>query len=210
LPCFSSFAFKNGNFRGLTGLGVISLSASNSVLANIARPYAAALFDLASETKSIAKVEKDLSEMGTLISSNEDLSRLLTSPVISAEAKTAAVEKILTKAKLNETVANFIRAVARNGRLFVLPTMIEVFGELCAKSRGEISAEVISAAPLNKKQLDDLAKTLKNKTGKTVALDTSVDPSLIGGLVVRVGSQMIDSSLKTKLSAMKIAMKEVR
>ncbi len=190
--------------------GFSSLSASSSVFANIAKPYASALFDLANETKSVAEVEKNLSEMGALISSSEDFSQVLSSPVISAEAKTIVIEKILAKAKFHKIVANFIRAVARNGRLFVLPTMIDAFGDLCAKARGEISAEVISAAPLSKKQLGDLAKTLKTKTGKTVTLDASVDPSLIGGLVVRVGSQMIDSSLKTKLSAMKIAMKEVR
>jgi len=186
------------------------LSASRSVLANIARPYASALFDLATETKSVAGIEKDLEQMGNLVSSSEDLSRLLVSPVISSEAKSTAIEAVLVKAGFDESVANFIRAVARNGRLFALPAMIEAFGELCAKARGEISAEVISAAPLSKKRLGELAKTLKSKTGKTVKLAASVDPSLIGGLVVRVGSQMIDSSLKTKLGAMKIAMKEVR
>jgi len=186
------------------------LSASSSVLANIARPYAVALFDLASETKSIAKVEKDLDDMGELISSSEDFSRLLASPVISAEAKAAAVESVLEKSDFLLVSANFIRAVARNGRLFVLSAMIEAFKSLSAKGRDEINADVVSAVPLSKKQIGDLAETLKSKTGKTVTLEQSVDASLIGGLVVRVGSQMIDSSLKTKLSAMKIAMKEVR
>ncbi len=186
------------------------MSASSSTLASIARPYASALFDLAKETKSVTDVENGLAKIGELIASSRDLSRLLASPVISADAKQAAMEKILARAGAHELVANFIRAVARNGRLFALPAMIGTFDELCARERNEIGAEVVSAAPLSRKQLGDLARTLQSRTGKKVSLDASVDPSLIGGLVVRVGSQMIDSSLKTKLTAMKIAMKEVR
>ena len=138
-----------------------------------------------------------------------DFGRFLRSPVISAGEKSVAVEAILGKANLNPTVANFVKVVARNGRLFALPAIIKAYQALAAAGRGEVTADVTSAAPLTSAQLKSLADTLKTKIGKTVTLTEHVDPSLIGGLQVKVGSQMIDSSLKTKLTAMKIAMKEV-
>ena len=116
---------------------------------------------------------------------------------------------ILGRANAGTVVANFIKVVARNGRLFALPTIIASFRALAAKARGEVVADVTSAVPLNSAQIASLSDTLKAKIGKTVTLQEHVDPSLIGGLIVKVGSQMIDSSLKTKLTAMKIAMKEV-
>src|SRR5690606_7055528 len=118
-------------------------------------------------------------------------------------------DAILGKAKVNPLVGNFLRVVAGNGRLFALDQIIAVFRELTARARGEITAEVTSAAPLTEAQAGALAETLKARLGSTVTLNQFVDPSLIGGLQVKVGSQMIDSSLKTKLAAMKIAMKEV-
>ena len=186
------------------------MSAPSSVLAHIAKPYAHALFDLAVEAKAVLKVEKGLGEVARLIDTSEDFKSLLASPVISSDVKSDVVDAILAKAGFIDVVANFLRTVARNGRLFVLPAMISSFKDLAAEARDELRAEVTSAAPLNKKQTADLARTLKSKMGKTVTLNTNVDPSLIGGLIVKVGSKMIDSSLKTKLTAMKIAMKEVR
>lgn len=175
----------------------------------IARPYAQALFDLAKGDKSVDAVEKGLTNVGQLANESQDFARFLKSPVISADAKAAALDEILGKAKTDATVANLLRVVARNGRLFALPAIIKAYRELAAKERGEVSADVTSAVPLSAAQLKTLADTLKAKIGKTVTLNEHVDPSLIGGLVVKVGSQMIDSSLKTKLSAMKVAMKEV-
>jgi F-type H+-transporting ATPase subunit delta len=175
----------------------------------IARPYAQALFDIAQGDKSLDVVEQGLVSISNLASESADFSRFLRSPVISAEAKSGAVAAILGKAQVNPTVANFVRVVAANGRLFALPQIIKSFRDLAAKERGEVSADVTSAVPLTKVQLAGLATTLKAKIGKTVTLNEHVDPSLIGGLQVKVGSQMIDSSLKTKLTAMKIAMKEV-
>lgn len=186
------------------------MSATSSVLASIARPYAAALFDLASEAKKVTEVEDNLGAIETLIGESEEFSDFLRSPIIAADVKSSAIEAIVAKAGLSEMVANFVKLVAQNGRLFVLPAMISAFRDLAASARGEVRAEVISASPLNKTQIDSLAATLKAQIGKSVTLDANVDPSLIGGLIVKVGSQMIDSSLKTKLSAMKIAMKEVR
>jgi F-type H+-transporting ATPase subunit delta len=175
----------------------------------IARPYAQALFDLAKSENTVEAVEKGLVEFGQMASESEDFARFLRSPVISADDKAAALEKILSGANVDATVANFLRVIARNGRLFALPATIKAYRDLSAGARGEVSADVTSAAPLSAAQLKTLAETLKAKVGKTVTLNEHVDPSLIGGLVVKVGSRMIDSSLKTKLAAMKVAMKEV-
>ncbi len=185
------------------------MAEQSGVLTQIARPYAAALFDLAKSEGAIDKVEAGLKDIEKLANESADFSRFLSSPVISTDAKASAANAILAKAKLDGTVANFVKVVARNGRLFALPAIVRAYKDLAAQERGEVAAEVTSAAPLNASQLKTLADTLKQKIGKTVTLTEHVDPSLIGGLVVKVGSQMIDSSLKTKLTAMKIAMKEV-
>lgn len=185
------------------------MAAQDSVLTQIARPYASALFDIANSSNSIPQVEAGLSAIASLASDSQDFSRFLRSPVISADKKAAAVQTILEKAKVDKTVANFVNVVARNGRLFALPAIISAFRERATEARGEVTADVTSAAPLTADQVATLADTLKAKIGKSVTLNQHVDPSLIGGLVVKVGSQMIDSSLKTKLTAMKIAMKEV-
>ena len=189
--------------------GEAALAAQNSVLTQIARPYASALLDLAQGENQLAQVETGLSDISRLIGESDDFSRYLRSPVISGDVKASTLEAILKTAKVNPLVGNFLRLVARNGRLFALDTIIAVFRELAAAARGEATADVTSAAPLSDAQAKALAETLKAKLGKTVTLNQFVDPSLIGGLQVKVGSQMIDSSLKTKLAAMKIAMKEV-
>jgi F-type H+-transporting ATPase subunit delta len=189
--------------------GGAALAEQSSVLTQIARPYAAALFDLSKSEGSVDAVEAGLVELQKLSADSPDFRRFLGSPVISAEEKSGAAAVILAKANLNVTVSNFVKVVARNGRLFALPAIIKAFQALAAGERGEVSADVTSAAPLSGSQRKSLADTLKRKIGKTVTLTEYVDPSLIGGLVVKVGSQMIDSSLKTKLTAIKIAMKEV-
>ncbi|WP_332685613.1 F0F1 ATP synthase subunit delta [Devosia sp.] len=185
------------------------MAAQNSVLTQIARPYASALFDLAASENQLASVETSLSDISRLIGESADFARFLRSPVITGDAKAQALDALLAKATTNGLVANFLKLVAKNGRLFALDAIITGFRELAAKARGEVTADVTSAAPLNGAQVKALAATLKAKIGKTVTLNQFVDPSLIGGLQVKVGSQLIDSSLKTKLAAMKIAMKEV-
>ena len=185
------------------------MAAQNSVLTQIARPYASALFDLAESENQLASVETSLSDVSRLIGESADFARFLRSPVITGDDKAKALDALLAKSKTNALVANFLKLIARNGRLFALDTIIAGFRELAAKARGEVTADVTSAAPLSADQAKALAETLKGKIGKTVTLTEHVDPSLIGGLVVKVGSQMIDSSLKTKLQAMKIARKEV-
>lgn len=185
------------------------MSATRSVLSKIARPYGSALFDLASEAKAVEAVEADLDAIAGLVDSSDDFSRFLVSPTIATDAKSAAIESILEKIKPHELLANTLRLVARNGRLFALVAIIAEYKRLAAEARNEVSAEVVSAAPLTTAQQAELSAVLKQKIGKNVSLIARVDESLIGGLVVKVGSQMIDTSLKTKLSAMKIAMKGV-
>ena len=185
------------------------MAAQNSVLVQIARPYASALFDLAESENQLASVETSLSDISRLIGESEDFSRFLRSPVITSDTKATTLDALLAKANTNALVSNFLKLVAKNGRLFALDQIIVGFRELAAKARGEVTADVTSATPLTSAQVADLAQTLKAKIGKTVTLNQFVDASLIGGLQVKVGSQMIDSSLKTKLAAMKIAMKEV-
>jgi F-type H+-transporting ATPase subunit delta len=185
------------------------LAAQNSVVAHIAQPYATALYDLASEQGHVDAVEADLVAINRLVAESPDFARFLRSPVIAGDDKAVAMDTILARANAGTVVANFVRVVARNGRLFALPTVISNFRALAAEARGEVSAVVTSATALSPAQVANLADTLKQKIGKTVTLEQHVDPSLIGGLIVKVGSQMIDSSLKTKLTAMKIAMKEV-
>lgn len=185
------------------------MAAQNSVLVQIARPYAAALFDLARSENRLADVESSLAAVLRLSGESADFSRFLRSPAITADAKAHALEAILPRIGADGLIGNFLRLVARNGRLFALPTIITEFRRLAAEARGEIAADVTSATPLNRDQITALSEALRARVGKRVTLNEHVDPSLIGGLQVKVGSQMIDSSLKTKLAAMKIAMKEV-
>lgn len=186
------------------------MAAPNSVLVHIADPYAQALFELAREEGRADDVERELEGLMRLIGESADFAAFLRTPLISADDKAEVLEAILAKAGLSSTVANLLRLVARNGRLFALTAIISRYREMAAEARGETTADVTSAAPLKEGQLAELARTLKEKIGKTVTLNQIVDPGLIGGLIVKVGSQMIDSSLRTKLTAMKIAMKEVR
>jgi F-type H+-transporting ATPase subunit delta len=179
------------------------------VLVQIARPYAQALFDLARGDNTLDPVESGLNEISALIDDSPDFARFLNSPVIGADEKSATLEILLKDMKPVPVVGNLLRVVARNGRLFAVPAIIKAFRDLAAAARGETTAEVTSAAPLGHGQLDALKAALREKIGKTVTLTEHVDPSLIGGLVVKVGSRMIDSSLKTKLAAMRVAMKEV-
>jgi F-type H+-transporting ATPase subunit delta len=187
----------------------VRVADSTSRISGVAERYANALFELVLEQKSLAEVEKDLTRFSTLLAESNDLARLVRSPVFSAEEQTRAVAAVLDKAGIGGLVASFVKVAAGNRRLFVVPDIITGFRRLAAKHRGEVSAEVTSAEPLSDKHVADLKAALKSALGKDVALSAAVDPSLIGGLVVKVGSRMIDGSLKTKLNSLKLAMKEV-
>jgi F-type H+-transporting ATPase subunit delta len=175
----------------------------------VAERYATALFDLAGEAKALQPVEADLDRIAALIAESEDLRRLIVSPVFSAEDQVRALSAVLAKAGIEGLAANVARVMAQNRRLFALPAAIAAFKRIAARQRGEVAADVVSAEPLNDRQVADLKAALKASLGKDVTLNQRVDQSLIGGLIVKVGSRMIDDSLKTKLNSLRIAMKEV-
>jgi len=168
--------------------------------------YASALFDLAKESSKVKDVEADLTKFAALLDESDDLRRMVRSPVISTEDQGRAMSAVLSKAGIGGLAANFFNLITSNRRLFAAADMIKGFRALAAKDRGEMTAEVTSAAALNESQIAELKNTLKQSMGKDVALNTRIDPSLLGGLVVKVGSRMIDSSLKTKLQNLKVSL----
>lgn len=169
--------------------------------------YASALFELAGEQKSLAEVEKDLATFRAMLDFSADLKAMVKSPVISRDEQGKALGAILAKAGVGATTANFLKLIAKNGRLFAVEDMIKAFRALVARSRGEVEAEVTSAVALDDAQTAELKATLKAAVGKDVQLTSRIDPSLLGGLVVKLGSRMIDSSLRTKLAGLRVAMK---
>lgn len=175
----------------------------------VAGSYAGALFDVALETGSLDQVERDLASYSALLDESDDLRRLVASPVFSLNDQLNAISAVLERAGIGGLVANTIKVAARNRRLFATPGIVKAFGERLARHRGEVAAEVTSAEPLSEARVADLKAALRDSLGKDVALQTHVDPSLIGGLILKVGSRMIDGSLRTKLNSLKHAMKEV-
>ena len=173
----------------------------------LAGRYAHALFELADDRKVLDTVAAELSALHALIGESADLRRLLASPAIARTDQARALDAVLDRAGACETTRSFIALVARNRRLFALPGMIAAFGALLAHRRGEVTAEVTSAHPLNDDQQAALGAALRQVTGASVSMNVSVDPELIGGLVVRVGSRMIDSSLRTKLQKLQFVLK---
>lgn len=179
------------------------MATNESIVEGVAGRYAAALFDLAKEASSISDVEADLKKFQGLLDESEDLRRMVRSPVIAADDQLKAVEALLAKVGFSDLAANFFKLITANRRLFVVHDMIKSFLAIAAKDRGEITAEVSSAVALSDAQTEELKAALKASVGKDVTLNARVDPSLLGGLVVKVGSRMIDSSLRTKLQSLK-------
>jgi len=170
--------------------------------------YATALFELARDEKSIDAVMVDLARFEAMLADSADLKRLVRSPVFAAEAQSRALAAVLDKAEIKGVAANFLRVLTANRRLFAVADVIRAFRALVARFRGEATADVTVAEALSDTNLDALKAALKSVTGKDVALNVKVDPSIIGGLVVKLGSRMVDSSLRTKLNSIKHAMKE--
>lgn len=179
------------------------------MISGVTSRYASALFDLALAENKIPAVEKDLGRFADLLEGSEDLRRLIVSPVFSADDQSNAIDAILTKSKITGLVGNFIRVVARNRRLFAMQDMLPAFRKLAAAHRGEVTADVTVAQKLTAAQEKELKAALKGVVGKDVALNATVDPSILGGMIVKVGSRQIDTSLKTRLSSLKLALKEV-
>jgi F-type H+-transporting ATPase subunit delta len=184
--------------------------ADEPIVSGVAGRYATALFELALESKSLDAVAADLARFEALVDGSSDLNRLVRNPVFTAEEQTKALTAVLEGAKIGGLAGKFLLVVAQKRRLFAVRDMIKAFRALRARHRGETSAEVIVAEPLADKHLAAIQEMLAKATKKQVSLDVKVDPAILGGLVVKLGSRMVDASLKTKLNSIKLAMKEAR
>ncbi|WP_348272684.1 F0F1 ATP synthase subunit delta [Pannonibacter tanglangensis] len=182
---------------------------NTTLVSGVAKRYAAALLELAEDGGATQQVERDLAAFDAMLAESADLVRLVRSPVFTADEQLAALDALLAKAGIAGLAANFVKLAAKNRRLFVLPDMIKAFRALLAEKRGEATAEVVSAAPLSDANVAALKEALAASTGKKINIAARVDPALIGGLIVKVGSRMVDTSLRTKLNSLKFAMKEV-
>ena len=185
------------------------MAARGTGAGGLAARYAAALFELADTHKAIDRVAGDLADLKAMIGGSEPLRALIRSPILSRDEQGRAMAAVLQQAGTSDLVRKFVGLVARNRRLFALPQMIEEFLAELARRRGEMRAEVTAAKPLNEQQQASLAEAIRRSVGGKVAVDVKVDPALIGGLVVKVGSRMVDSSLRTKLQRLQLAMKGV-
>ena len=190
-------------------IGRVDVSEPASIATGIAARYATAVFDLAKEGKKLKALETDVASLEAAIADSADLRTLLSSPLYSREEQGAAIAAVAKKMKVSPTVANVMSLMASKRRLFVLPQLLKTLRERLAEERGEVTAEVTTAKALTKAQSDKLAKTLKAQVGKAVTIQETVDESIIGGLIVKVGSKMIDTSIASQLNALQNSMKEV-
>ena len=183
------------------------METSGGIQATLAGRYASALFDLARDEKQIDAVSRSLESLGSALADSRELAQLVTSPLVGRDEAGKAFAAIAGQLNLDPVTANFLGVIARNGRKDQLPQVIRFFRRLSAEHRGETTAEVVSARPLSDGQMKQLKAQLKSRAGRDVAIDARTDPEILGGLIVKMGSQMIDSSLKTKLNRLAQAMK---
>jgi F-type H+-transporting ATPase subunit delta len=186
------------------------LAGEEPIVSGMAGRYATALFELARDGNAIDAVKAELEGFDALIAESADLHRLVRSPAFSAEEQLQALSAVLDKAGIGGLTAKFLKLVTSNRRLFAVRDMIRGYRELVATHKGEATAEVTVAEDLKGDHLDALRAALKAVSGKDVDLNIKVDPTIIGGLVVKLGSRMVDTSLRTKLNGIKHAMKEAR
>ncbi len=180
------------------------------LLSGVALRYASALFELAREANAVDAVAGDLGRFEGMIRSSEDLQRLIRNPVFTAEEQSRAMDALLTRAGISGLAGNFIRLVASKRRLFALPDMIRAYQDLVSDAKGIVRAQVILAEAPSDNVLNEIKAALRDVAKADVAVDVKIDPSLIGGLIVKMGSRMVDASVRTKLNSIRLAMKEVR
>ncbi|MFD2238644.1 F0F1 ATP synthase subunit delta [Aureimonas populi] len=185
------------------------MAKSSSPVSGVAERYAQSLFELARDEGSVDSTESELNAFRDLIEENADFRRLVESPAFTSHEQLAAVSAIVAEVKPSPLVGNFLKVVASNRRLFALAGIAEGFRAMAAAHRGEAEAEVVSAHPLTEEQRGELRDALGSYSGKTISLRESVDPAILGGLVVRIGSRQVDTSLRSKLNSLKLALKEV-
>jgi F-type H+-transporting ATPase subunit delta len=185
------------------------MAGADPIISGMAGRYATALFELALEQRAIDAVRSDLERFDALVGANPDLGRLVRSPVFTADEQVKALKAVLGQAGIGGLAANFLFLVAHNRRLFAVRQMVKAYNALVARHKGEVTAHVTVAERLSDAHLATLKDALKQVTRQEVQVDLQVDPALIGGLIVKLGSRMVDSSLRTKLNAIRHAMKEV-
>jgi len=196
---------KTAPKRRSGGQGVrVAEQAHNSGLAG---RYATAIFELASDEHAVETVGRDFAALREMIAESPDLARLVRSPVFTDEEQQKSIDAILRRMEAAPLTVRFVLLLAAKRRLFVLTDIIAAFNAMAAKQRGEVQAEVTSARALKDSEIEELKRVLKSKLGRDARLEAKVDPSLLGGLVVKVGSRMIDSSLRTKLDGIRAAMR---
>ncbi len=178
-------------------------------VSGLAERYAAALFDLADERRILDEVASDLRQLRAMVQASPDLLRLIRSPILSRDEQSKGIGALAQRAGLSPLVRDFLAVVARNRRLFAVPAMIDAFLAKLAARRGEVTAEVFAAQPLSEAQLAALNEQLRRSIGSRISIDVRVDPGLIGGLVVKLGSRMVDGSIKSKLQRLQRTMKSI-
>jgi F-type H+-transporting ATPase subunit delta len=180
---------------------------SGGIKASLQGRYASALFDLAVDKKAVSAVESDLDKLGGALKASPELSALIRNPRLGRDAAAKAIDGVAKLLKVSPLTANFLGVLAGNGRISRLPDVVRAFATIAAAARGEVTADVTSAHPLSAAQLKALEAKLKAREGKEVKIKSSVDPDLLGGLVVKIGSRQIDSSIRTRLNSLANAMK---
>jgi F-type H+-transporting ATPase subunit delta len=183
------------------------VAAEHAHEAGLAGRYALAIFELAQEERAVETVAADFAALKQLMEKSPELTRLIRAPVFSREEQAAGMNGVLHRMEAAPLTRRFILLLASKRRLFALADIVRAFGSLVAKQKGEMSAQVTSARPLSADETSELKSILRSKLSKDVILETRLDPSLLGGLIVKVGSRMIDSSLRTKLNGMRMAMR---
>ena len=190
-------------------IGRVDVSEPASISSGIAARYATAVFELAKDASDLKNLESNVEDLGAALDASAELRDVISSPVYSRDDQANVITAVAKKMKLMPIVSNTLALMASKRRLFVLPALVAQLRALIAEEKGEVTAEVTSAKTMTKTQTDKLAKAIKARIGKDVKIDATVDESLIGGLVVKVGSQMIDTSIRSKLSSLSNVMKEV-
>ena len=183
------------------------METSGGIRASLAGRYASALFDLARDQRQIDAVGRSLDALAQALLDSKDFAELIGSPLVSRDEAGKAFAALAPGLNLDPITANFLGVLARNGRKGELRKVIRAFGRLAAEHRGEVTAEVVTARPLNDDQVAALKQQLRARAGREVTIDASVDPNILGGIVVRLGSQQIDASIRTKLNRLASAMK---
>lgn len=183
------------------------MASDTSLAAGLAGRYATALYELADEAKQLDAVAADLGRIRAMIDESDELRRMIASPLISRDVQAKSIDALVAQAGVSDVTRRFVRTVANNRRLFALRAIIEVFSRMLAERRGELTAEVTSAKPLTPQQAEAVNAALRGAVGRKVSMDLKVDPKLLGGLRVKVGSRLVDASLASKLQRLQLAMK---